>query len=107
MVLPVRGRQVPLDDLDVTNSSADQPDGIADVGAATIIAIVGDVSRFPTAGHFAACCGTAPLEASSGDVVRHRLSRTWRSADEQGAARRSLPGPQRRSWPRLLPPQDR
>ncbi|WP_370324573.1 transposase [Euzebya sp.] len=49
--------------------------GIADIGAATIISIVGDVSRFPTAGHFAAFCGTAPLEASSGDVVRHRLSR--------------------------------
>jgi len=43
--------------------------------AATIIAIVGDVTRYPTAGHFAAFCGTAPLQASSGDVVRHRLSR--------------------------------
>ena len=30
---------------------------------------------FPTAGHFAAFNGTAPLEASSGDVRRHRLSR--------------------------------
>ena len=49
--------------------------GVADVGAATIISIVDDVTRFPTAGHFAAFCGTAPLEASSGDVVRHRLSR--------------------------------
>lgn len=49
--------------------------GIGDVGAATIIAIVGDVSRFSTAGHFAAFCGTAPLEASSGEVVRDRLSR--------------------------------
>jgi|AntDryMetagUQ889_1029465.scaffolds.fasta_scaffold09071_1 transposase len=49
--------------------------GVGDVGAATIISIVGDVTRYPTAGHFAAFCGTAPLQASSGDVIRHRLSR--------------------------------
>jgi transposase len=49
--------------------------GIGDVGAATIIAIVGDVHRFPTRGHFAAFNGTAPLDASSGDVVRHRPNR--------------------------------
>jgi transposase len=33
------------------------------------------VRRFPTAAHFASYCGVAPIEASSGDVVRHRLSR--------------------------------
>lgn len=49
--------------------------GIATVGAATILSIVGDVRRFPTPGHFAAFAGAAPLEASSGDVTRHRLSR--------------------------------
>lgn len=49
--------------------------GIGVVGAATILARVGDVARFPTAGHFASFNGTAPIEASSGDVVRHRLSR--------------------------------
>jgi transposase len=49
--------------------------GIATVGAATILSIVGDVRRFPTPGHFAAFTGTAPIEASSGEVVRHRLSR--------------------------------
>jgi len=49
--------------------------GIGDIGAATILAIVGDVGRFPTAGHFAAYNGTAPIEASSGDVRRHRLNR--------------------------------
>ena len=31
--------------------------------------------RFPSKHHFAAHTGTAPLEASSGQVVRHRLSR--------------------------------
>jgi len=33
------------------------------------------VRRFPTKQHFAAHTGTAPLEASSGQVIRHRLSR--------------------------------
>ena len=32
------------------------------------------MGRFPSKGHFASYSGTAPLEASSGDVVRHRLS---------------------------------
>jgi hypothetical protein len=35
----------------------------------------GDISRFRTAGHFASWNGTAPIEASSGDQRRHRLSR--------------------------------
>ena len=35
---------------------------------------VGDVARFPTKAHFASYSGTAPVEASSGKVVRHRLS---------------------------------
>ena len=34
-----------------------------------------DITRFPTKGHFASHTGTAPVEASSGEVVRHRLSR--------------------------------
>ena len=35
---------------------------------------VGDVRRFPTAGHFARHNGTAPIEASSGPKTRHRLN---------------------------------
>jgi hypothetical protein len=34
-----------------------------------------DITRFSTKGHFASWNGTAPLDASSGDQVRHRLSR--------------------------------
>ena len=30
--------------------------------------------RFPTKAHFASYAATAPIEASSGEVVRHRLS---------------------------------
>jgi transposase len=32
------------------------------------------VARFPTKAHFASYSGTAPVEASSGEVVRYRLS---------------------------------
>lgn len=48
--------------------------GIGDIGAATILTIVDDLRRFRSAGHFAAYNGTAPIEASSGDVKRHRLN---------------------------------
>lgn len=49
--------------------------GIGPSGAARLLGDVGDVSRFPTRGHFASWNGTAPLDASSGDQTRHRLSR--------------------------------
>lgn len=49
--------------------------GIAEVGAATIIGVVGDPRRFPSAGHFAAYNATAPVEASSGEARRHRRNR--------------------------------
>ena len=49
--------------------------GIGPVNAARILADVGDIARFPTKAHFASWNGTAPLDASSGEQVRHRLSR--------------------------------
>jgi transposase len=49
-------------------------DGIGPVAAATIIAIVGDVQRFPNPDHFASFTGTAPVAASSGERVRYRLN---------------------------------
>ena len=48
--------------------------GVGPILAATILGTVGDVGRFPTKAHFASYSGTAPVEASSGEVVRHRLS---------------------------------
>src|SRR5215210_4074023 len=48
--------------------------GVGPILAARIIGAVGDVGRFPTKAHFASYSGTAPVEASSGEVVRHRLS---------------------------------
>jgi transposase len=35
---------------------------------------VGDITRFPTAGHFASYNATAPIEASSGERRRLRLN---------------------------------
>ena len=49
--------------------------GIGPVIAGRILAEVGDVARFPTKDAFASYNGTAPIDASSGDQVRHRLSR--------------------------------
>jgi hypothetical protein len=49
--------------------------GIGPAGAARILADVGDVARFPDRNHFASWTGTAPLDASSGEQIRHRLSR--------------------------------
>ena len=48
--------------------------GVGPILAAKIIGTVGSVERFPTKAHFASYAGTAPVEASSGEVVRHRLS---------------------------------
>jgi transposase len=48
--------------------------GVGPILAARVIGTVGDVMRFPTKAHFASYSGTAPLEASSGEVLRHRLS---------------------------------
>jgi transposase len=49
--------------------------GIGPSGAARLLVEVGDITRFPSKAHFASWNGTAPIDASSGDHVRHRLSR--------------------------------
>ena len=49
--------------------------GIGPAGAARILADVGDIARFPDRNHFASWTGTAPIDASSGQHLRHRLSR--------------------------------
>ncbi|GAB3328469.1 IS110 family transposase [Micromonospora halotolerans] len=49
--------------------------GIGPSGAARLLADVGDISRFADRDRFASWNGTAPLDASSGDQKRHRLSR--------------------------------
>ncbi|MEU4779960.1 transposase [Micromonospora sp. NPDC023633] len=57
---------------------------IGDVTAAKILARSGAVNRFRSESAFASYCGVAPLEVSSGDIQRHRLSR---AGDRQGKSR--------------------
>ncbi|WP_226905174.1 IS110 family transposase [Phycicoccus mangrovi] len=52
----------------------DLPD-VGPVVAARVLADVGDVARFTDRNRFASWTGTAPLDASSGEHSRHRLSR--------------------------------
>ena len=49
--------------------------GVGPVMTAVILGEVGDVRRFPSKAHFASYTGTAPIDVSSGDHVRHRLNR--------------------------------
>jgi transposase len=49
--------------------------GVGPVLAAKLVGHAGDITRFPDRDHFASYTGTAPVEASSGDVRRHRLNR--------------------------------
>jgi transposase len=48
--------------------------GVGPIVATYLIGHSGDVRRFPTAGHYARYNATAPIEASSGPKVRHRLN---------------------------------
>jgi transposase len=48
--------------------------GVGPIVACYLIGYSGDVRRFPTAGHYARYNATAPIEASSGPKVRHRLN---------------------------------
>ena len=48
--------------------------GVGPIVAAHVIGYTGDVSRFPSAGHYARYNGTAPIEALSGPKKRHRLN---------------------------------
>ena len=58
-----------------TGSGLQQLHGIGPSGAARLIGDIADIARFASRGHFASWNGTAPLDASSGDHTRHRLSR--------------------------------
>ncbi|WP_406831717.1 IS110 family transposase [Pedococcus sp. KACC 23699] len=61
--------------LTATGTSLTGLHGIGPSGAARLLVEVGDITRFPDNNHFASWTGTAPIDASSGDHVRHRLSR--------------------------------
>ena len=61
--------------IDATGNSLRELHGIGPSGAARLLGDVGDITRFADKGRFASWNGTAPLDASSGDQQRHRLSR--------------------------------
>jgi transposase len=61
--------------LENAGSTLTEIHGLGPVLAAKIVAHSGDITRFPSRHHYASYCGTAPIEASSGDLRRHRLSR--------------------------------
>jgi len=58
-----------------TGSTLQQLPGIGPSGAARLVGDIADIARFASPGHFASWNGTAPLDVSSGDQRRHRLSR--------------------------------
>jgi transposase len=58
-----------------SGSTLTQLHGIGALTAGKILGRVGTITRFRSAAAFASYTGTAPIEVSSGDVVRHRLSR--------------------------------
>ena len=60
--------------LAATGSTLTEVHGVGPILAATVLAQAGRISRFPSADHFASYTGTAPLDASSGQRVRHRLN---------------------------------
>ena len=52
-----------------------QIQGIGFLTAAKILALTGDIRRFPNQEHYASYAGTAPIDVSSGEQETHRLSR--------------------------------
>ncbi|MET8312455.1 transposase [Micromonospora sp. NPDC005173] len=66
--------------------------------AAKVLGHVGDVTRFPTADHFASYAGTSPPPAQP-----HRQPAT----QHRPAHHHARPSPESRPGPRLLPAQTR
>ena len=58
----------------VSATTVGEVHGVGPLMAAVIVGHTGGVGRFPTSGHFARFNGTAPIEASSGEIKRHRLN---------------------------------
>jgi transposase len=70
-----RARTRMVDEVIASGSSLTTIFGVGPIIAATLIGYTGDIARFPTAGHYAAYNGTAPIEFSSSGRTVHRLSR--------------------------------
>jgi transposase len=68
--------------VEATRSTLTELPGVGAIVAGRVLTEVGDVARFADRNRFASWTSTAPLEASSGGHVRHRLSRAGKPADE-------------------------
>jgi transposase len=95
-----------------TGSTLQELTGIGPTGAASLLGDVGDISRFTSRAHFASWNGTAPIDASSGEQNRHRLSRAGnrrinRVLHIMAAHHGRRPAPPRHRGPPLLPAQTR
>ena len=62
------------DALAASGTTLQEIPGVGVVLAAKLLGHVGDITRFPSASHFASYTGTATLDASSGRQNRHRLN---------------------------------
>ena len=82
--------------------------GVGPVVAARVLADVGDVTRFADRNRFASFNGTAPLDASSGEHNRHRLSRGREPPGQpRDPHRRGHPAPREHRRAGQLPAQAR
>jgi transposase len=57
-----------------SGTTATEVFGVGPMMAAYLVGYSGDVRRFASAAHYARYNGTAPVEASSGERIRHRLN---------------------------------
>jgi transposase len=71
-ITAIKGRIT--DAVDRSGTTLGELHGVGPIVAALILGHVGDPSRFATRQRFASYNGTAPIEASSGPKVRHRLN---------------------------------
>jgi len=62
------------DAVSAANTTVTDVHGVGPIVAAYLIGYTGDIRRFASAGHYARYNATAPIEASSGPRVRHRLN---------------------------------
>jgi transposase len=68
----LRGRTVAA--VSASGTTVTEIYGVGPACAAIIVGHTGGVGRFPSSGHFARFNGSAPIDASSGAVKRHRLN---------------------------------
>ncbi len=71
-LLELRGRTTDM--VQASSTTVTETFGIGPTMAAYLLGYTGDIRRFPSAAHYARYNGTAPIEASSGARVRHRLN---------------------------------